>query len=134
MYSWAEEAGVRREEILRIRRSQLPTADQLADVIDLDEPWQIVIVRKGGATWAINPPPDLILRTLNWINHGRAEIVANCRKTIVGYKEPDIVFISSRTGKPLHPDSLTSSVAEILRRLMCIMPACIDFAQSTASI
>uniref|UniRef100_Q07PM8 Phage integrase domain protein SAM domain protein n=1 Tax=Rhodopseudomonas palustris (strain BisA53) TaxID=316055 RepID=Q07PM8_RHOP5 len=107
MYSWAEETGARRAEILRVNLSQLPTPDQLDEIVEMGESWPIAIVRKGEAVWSINAPADLLLRTLDWVNHGRAQIVANCRNATVGYQEPNTVFISSRTGVALHRDSVT---------------------------
>jgi integrase len=107
IYSWAEEAGVRRGEILQVCKSHLPTLKELDELLERDVPWHVEIVRKRRAIWSVNVPADLILRTLDWISCGRAEIVSNCREAIVGYNEPDQVFISSSTGMPLHPDSVT---------------------------
>jgi integrase len=108
MFSWAEEAGPRRSEFLRLSKSHMPTSDQLADLIERDEPWRISIQRKGGKTTPLNAPPDLLIRTLDFINFGRREIVEHCRSCIVGYREPNEIFLSGTTGMPLHPDSATS--------------------------
>jgi len=108
LFSWAEEAGPRRAEILRIGKSHMPTSDQLATVIERDEPWIIVVQRKGGALKPLNAPPDLVIRTLDFIQFERRDIVEHCLKTIVGYREPDELFLSGTTGMALHPDSVTS--------------------------
>lgn len=108
MFSWAEEAGPRRAEFLSVRKSQLPSNDQLINLIELDEPWIIKITQKGGSSKALHVQPDLIIRTLDYVNFGRDEIVKKCRRTIVGYREPEEIFLSSRSGLPLHPDSVTS--------------------------
>ena len=107
MYSWAEEVGTRRADLRNLLLSHMPTMDQLADLIDKDEPWDIQIVRKGGGVWHLHPLPDLLIRTIDWIGHGRADIVKRCRDTLVGYKEPNEIFISSKNGMPLHLDSIT---------------------------
>ena len=107
MYSWAEEVGARRADLRNLLLSHMPTKDQLADLIDKDEPWDIQIVRKGGRVWHLHPLPDLLIRTIDWIGHGRADIVKRCRDTLVGYKEPNEIFISSKNGMPLHLDSIT---------------------------
>jgi len=107
LYSWAEEVGARRADLTKLLTSHMPTIDQLADLIDKDEPWDIQIVRKGGGVWHLHPLPDLLIRTIDWIGHGRAEIVKRCRDTLVGYKEPPEILISARTGMPLHLDSIT---------------------------
>jgi len=108
MFSWAEEAGPRRAELMRLGKSHMPSTDQLADLIERDEPWLITIKRKGGATKPLNAPADLIVRTLDFIQFERREIVERCLKSITGYREPDEIFLSGTTGMALHPDSVTS--------------------------
>lgn len=108
MLSWAEETGSRRAEFLRICKSHMPTNDAIAELIEKDEPFIVYIKRKGGSTKPINVPIDLVLRTQDFIEFGRSEIVEQCRKELVGYCEPDEVFLSSKTGMALHPDSVTS--------------------------
>ena len=108
MFSWAEEAGPRRSEFLRVCKSHLPTASELADLIERDEPWIVHVKRKGGSTKPLNVTPELIIRTLDYIAFDRREVVDHCREEIVGYCEPDEVFLSGKTGMPLHPDSVSS--------------------------
>ena len=108
MFSWAEEAGPRRAELLRLGKSHMPTTDQLAGLIERDEPWLVMIKRKGGASKPLNAPADLIVRTLDFIQFERRDTVERCLKTIVGYREPDEIFLSGTTGMTLHPDSVTS--------------------------
>ncbi|OYT93519.1 MAG: hypothetical protein CFE43_01955 [Burkholderiales bacterium PBB3] len=106
--SWAEEVGARRAEILRVCKSQMPDAESLADLIEMDEPWIIYVERKGGKKKPLNVQPDLILRTMDFIEYERAQIVTHCRQSIQKYKEPDEIFLSSKTGTVLHRDSVTS--------------------------
>lgn len=108
MFSWAEEVGSRRAEFLRVCKSHMPTGDVLADLIERDEPWVILVTRKGGKTKPLHVPCDLIIRTQDFIEFGRSEIVNRCQKEIVGYREPEEVFLSSKTGLVLHPDTVTS--------------------------
>lgn len=115
MLSWAEEAGPRRAEFLRVGKSHMPTSDQLAGLIERDEPWLIGVKRKGGHSKPLNVPPDLIIRTLDFIQFGRRAIVEHCLSTIVGYREPDEIFLSSTTGRALHPDSVTSIGRRLFR-------------------
>jgi integrase len=116
MFSWAEEAGPRRAEFLQICKSHMPTSDQLAALIDNDGFWPILIKRKGGKSKIINAQPDLVIRTVDYIQFGRRDIVESCLNTIVGYREPDEVFLSSRTGMVLHPDSVTSIGRQIFKK------------------
>jgi|GEM_PF-1034173 len=108
MFSWAEEAGPRRAELMRLGKSHMPSTDQLADLIERDEPWLVAIKRKGGMTKPLNAPADLIVRTLDFIQFERRDTVERCLKTITGYREPDEIFLSGTTGMALHPDSVTS--------------------------
>lgn len=108
MLSWTEETGSRRSEVLYIRLADLPTPAQLVECIENDTPWTISVLRKGGSRKPILTPPDLLIRTLDYINIARAAIVDDCRKRISGYREPEQIFISSKSGTPLHADSVTS--------------------------
>lgn len=108
MLSWAEETGSRRAEFLRIRLGDIPTPAQLAECIENDTPWKISVLRKGGSFKPILAPPDLLIRTMDYIKCVREAIVDDCRKRISGYREPEQIFISSTTGTPLHPDSVTT--------------------------
>lgn len=45
------------------------------------------------------------MRTLDFIQLERRDVVEHCLKTIVGYREPDELFLSGTTGMALHPDS-----------------------------
>lgn len=116
MFSWAEEVGSRRAEFMRVGKSHMPTSDQLADLIERDEPWTVVLERKGGGSKPLYVPPDLLIRTLDFIQFGRRDIVSHCLKTVVGYREPDEVFLSSTTGMPLHLDSVTAIGSQTFRK------------------
>ncbi|QFT92519.1 site-specific tyrosine recombinase XerC [Roseovarius sp. THAF9] len=116
MLSWAEEVGARRAEFMRIRKSHLPSTDQLSGLIERDERWSILIERKGGRTKPLYVLPDLIIRTMDYIQFERREVVLDLQKRIVGYREPDELFLSGKTGLPLHLDSVTSIGGKIFAR------------------
>lgn len=108
IFSWAEEAGLRRAEIIQLSKHDMPTNYQLADLIERDEPWLISVKRKGGVTKPFNTHLDLILRTLDFIEFERRDIVDHCHGSIVGYCEPDEIFLSGTTGAALHLDTVTA--------------------------
>lgn len=108
MYSWAEEVGTRRAEILSLCQKDLPDYAVVTSDPDGYLTWPIRVVRKGGETWTVLAPTDLVLATWDWIFIGRADLVERCRRSIVGYQEPKEIFISSRTGMSLNKDSLTT--------------------------
>ncbi|MBX3595854.1 site-specific integrase [Sphingomonas sp.] len=107
IFSWKEDCGPRRFELNTLRKDQLPTIDQLDQLIERDEPWIIDIVRKGRKAGELRVLPELVFRTLDHIDHGRRQIVESF-KGVPGYKEPPEVFLSSKTGMALHLDSITS--------------------------
>jgi len=115
MFSWAEETGARRAEILQVCKAHLPTMDQLDGLVQRDEYWPVVVMRKGSRSQTIRVSPDLIVRTLDYIEFGRRKVVEACLKNI-DYREPDEIFLSSRTGKVLHPDSVTSIGRKVFRK------------------
>lgn len=108
MLSYAEDVGARRAEFLQIGKRHMPTIDELADIIERDEPWVVNVIRKGGASKPIYLPVELIIRTLDFIEYARREMVEHCLATVIGYREPDELFLSSTTGIPLHPDSVSA--------------------------
>ena len=108
MLSWAEEVGPRRAEFMSLCKSHLPSTRQLTELIERDEPWKMLVKRKGGKCKPLKVLPELIIRTADYIQFGRREIVNDCQKKIVGYREPDEIFLSSKTGMPLHLDSVTA--------------------------
>ncbi|MBK7209617.1 MAG: hypothetical protein IPH99_04535 [Xanthomonadales bacterium] len=116
LLSWFEETGGRRSEVLRVCKSQLPDATEVAALIEEDRPCVVQVLRKGRRMGQLSPMPDLLLRTLDYLENERREVVDRCRKKFVGYSEPEEVFISSKTGMPLHPDSVTSLGAKLFQK------------------
>lgn len=100
LFSWAEDTGGRRKEILSITLVQLPSLEELERLIEEDRPWHIRIVRKGGKEWELIALPDLLMRTLDYIRYERQQIVD------AQGVNPAEVFLSER-GNVLQPDSLT---------------------------
>lgn len=116
IFSWAEETGARRSEILQLRVSHLPTESEIERLVSQDEPWHISISRKRGNPKPLNPVPDMLIRTWDYVNFERREIVERCRSSIIGYREPDEIFLSSRTGMVLNPDSVTAMSRTLFQR------------------
>src|SRR5690606_20054089 len=115
--AWAEEAGPRRSEILQLRRSNMPTNEELARLLANEENLEIRIARRKRRSKApLSANPYLLMSTLDWIEGGRRKIVAECREKIKGYRDPDEIFISSTTGKVLMPDSVTKIISGAFKR------------------
>lgn len=114
--SWAERTGARRAEILQVRVSQLPSLEVLAELIGRDEQWTIEVKRKGGRTKRMYVPHRLIRMSHEYVIYERSEVVSRCRREIKGYREPDHLFLSSKTGKVMHPDSVSAMGRKVFRK------------------
>lgn len=115
--AWAEEAGPRRSEILQLRRSDVPSDEELGALIANEENAEISIARRKRRSKApVRANPFLLIATKNWIDGGRQKIVEECRAKIKGYRNPDEIFISSTTGKVLAADSVTKIMGAAFKR------------------
>lgn len=114
MMSWALECGARLHELLQPTLDDLPSMDQISEVMDSDT-WVIKVKRKGqkGKMGQLVLSADLIFRTLEYIRFERKAVVEKCRAA--GKEPSEFVFISSRTGQPLHGDSVTRICGKIFR-------------------
>ncbi|MBY5431016.1 tyrosine-type recombinase/integrase [Rhizobium leguminosarum] len=114
MMSWALECGARLHELLQPTLDDLPSMDQISELMDSDT-WVIKVKRKGqkGKTGKLILSADLIFRTLEYIRFERKAVVEKCRAA--GKEPSEFVFISSRTGQPLHGDSVTRICGKIFR-------------------
>lgn len=105
----------------RLRKSDLPTVEQAYDLIERDEPWTVYLRRKGRSdVEAITVLPDLLIRTLDYINTTRQETVTRHRAENIGYAEPDEVFLSNtytaKTRGVLQANSVTNIGADAFRK------------------
>lgn len=111
--SWMEQTGVRRAEVLSLKRSQIPDWDELYALEIKDEKKEITITGKGSKRRVIWAGPDLLTQTRYYMEIERQSVVDNLhtRQGSV-YKNPEEVVLSSKTGLPLHPDSLSQKFAK----------------------
>jgi len=93
---------------MQLRKSQLPKRDRFAELERSGIAWPIRVGRKGSKSGELRAQLGLIERVYQYIDNERREVVQRCKRQIVGYSEPDEVFLSSRTGMPLHLDSVTT--------------------------
>jgi integrase len=115
--------GLRRSEVLRITRHQIPTLDEIDEFEDNqiiryaneDEPaspvgikMEIVSSKSGGRIDVVYVPPSLMRRTREWIDTYRRELVTLRRGTGHIAKDPDELFISWKTGAALRGQSFTN--------------------------
>jgi site-specific recombinase XerD len=108
LYMWAEFAGPRRFEAIQIGRSHLPSRAKIAQLRENGGTHRVIVTRKGKrfGTWSLEAPADLLDATWDWVEGGLQELLEPFRR-IRGWRQPDEIFLSSQTGKVLHPDSVT---------------------------
>lgn len=110
--SWMEQTGVRRAEFMSLKRSQIPDWDGIYALEIKEEKKEITIVGKGGKKRLIWAGSDLLTQTRYYIEIERQAVVDNLRsRNGPTYKNPQEIILSSKTGLPLHPDSLSQKFA-----------------------
>jgi hypothetical protein len=107
LYMWAEFAGPRRFEVLQLRRKHLPSRLRIERLREQGGVQKIEVTRKGGRTWSLEASADLLEATWDWLEGGWLEIVNGFRGD-PSFQVPEEVFISSKTGRVLEKDSVTS--------------------------
>jgi len=115
MMAWVELTGARRFEFLQICKSHIPSFQEIAQLKARREDATIYVKRKGGNAKRLVAPRDLLTDTHSYILHERAALVSRCKLEIRGYGEPQHIFLSAKTGKVLHPDSVTSIGRRVFR-------------------
>lgn len=108
LVSIPEEMNLRRFEVLQLMECHVPSFEKLLDMIENDTPHYITIVRKGRRNHAVLCNLDLLMRMRRWIDGGRHSIISKIKGRDSEFIDKGHVFISSRTGKILHKDSVTS--------------------------
>lgn len=113
MMAWALETGGRVSEIVQITVSDLPTVYDLQRLLAAD--FHVVKVkRKNQDEGELKVPIDLVLRTIDFIEHdeARSEIVE--AKGLMGHNNPP-VFLSEQ-GDALTTDSVTRICRELFAK------------------
>jgi integrase len=114
--TWEEMTGVRRAEVLSLKRSQIPSWDEINALDETNETAEINVTGKGGKRRVIWATADLLGQTRDYIEEERKAIVRRWRRRLSSsYKDPQEIFLSSKTGSPLHPDTTSQKFAEAFR-------------------
>jgi integrase len=104
---WSLHTGLRRSEVLGLRRAQIPfTKDDPDDRLS-----PIVIRGKGGVERTIFPPASLLDRTNDYVLEERSAVVRRARKRHKTYEEPDLLWLAE-TGKALSKEALAKNYRE----------------------
>jgi hypothetical protein len=85
--------------------------------MDEDIPYLLdLMITKGGKQRTIAIVPDLLVRTRDYIEEGRARIISNFRTRLgSSYKTPNEVFISKKSGMALGLGAMTNLFAKAFK-------------------
>jgi len=114
---WAEDTGSRRAEVLQLKVAQIPCFADVDELAENPDGWYAIDVkRKGGDVASLRAQPDTLYATLAYMRI-RRQLVEGFKAKWPDYKEPEELFISSTTGRPLRPDSVTKLVGRCFRTI-----------------
>ena len=98
---WAALTGMRRMEVAGLRKTSLTQTTQLEFATSPVVPVRLDVT-KGGRVRHVYPPLPLMDRTHAFLREERAVIVARARQRAIAYREPEVLFLTSR-GDPMTP-------------------------------
>lgn len=107
--AWVEDSGARRSEILQLQVSQLPGKETVDALFDDPQPWLPIDIphRKGGSSGVLLVSADTLVMTLAYLKQ-RRRLVEKFKASNPSYEAPAELFLSTKTGQVLKPDSLTN--------------------------
>jgi site-specific recombinase XerD len=115
--TYEEQTGTRRAEILSLKRSQIPKWDEIITLEETNDKKEIIITGKGNKKRAIWVGADLLSQTRDYIEEERQTVVKRMRERIgSNFKNPEEIFLSSKTGRSLHPDTISQKFARAFRK------------------
>lgn len=115
--TWMEQTGSRRAETLNLKVNQIPSWSEIDSLKMSGEKLEVPVLGKGGKTRSLWVGADLLTQTRDYIEEEREVVVAAFRRRLgTGYKRPKEIFLSSKTGRVLDPDSVSQSFAKAFRK------------------
>lgn len=115
MLDWGRLGGLRAHEICQLKIWQIPDRDSAAKAINDKRKIQVrLLVTKGGKSDQVYVPPSLIIKTWEYIEKYRQDVVKKYRiilkKKREVYKDPEYIFLSDKTGGHVTPRGLSNAV------------------------
>lgn len=116
MLDWFLQPVPRRSELLRLRIADLPTYKE-AVRCELEHTFCKVtfLETKGGRPRTAPVSPYLILSTYEYIKNEREDVVGRFGAKDRRYREPEEVFLSSKTGRKLNERAVSNLFSGLLR-------------------
>lgn len=115
--TWAESTGARRMEVISLTVAQIPDWDKIELLEDTQEKQEITVTGKGNKIRSLWVGADLLIQSREYIENERAAVIARfqARRGSV-YKSPKEIFLSSKTGRQLHEDTVSQRFAIAFRK------------------
>jgi integrase len=115
--TWAELNGTRRMEVLSLNVAEIPPWDELMELEETGDKKEITITGKRGKKRSLWVGADLLSQTREYIEDERDKVVSRWRKRYgPNYKVPHEIFLSRKTGRGLHRDTLSQKYAIAFRK------------------
>lgn len=110
LLDWYLQTGVRRMEWRCLTVGQIPSWDDIDAARDKLHAIEVLLIdTKGARQRYAGALPELLERTREYIEGPRAQIARRFRaKYRTAYKEPDEVFLSSKTGGPMEAKAISN--------------------------
>jgi integrase len=121
MIDWGMSAGLRAHEICALTISQLPVRETAVNALKEGRKVYVKLtVTKGSKVDNIPISPLLLIRTWDYIELYRPDITEwfskKSKSEYEVYREPDEIFLSSKTGKAVTSRSFSNSIRSALLR------------------
>lgn len=115
--TWMEQTGVRRAEAISVKAHHIPEWNEIDALQESGEKLEVTINGKGGKRRSIWVGADLLSQTREYIEEEREATVKRFRAQLgTSYKRPKELFLSSKTGLALDPDSVSQIFAKAFRK------------------
>lgn len=115
--AWMEQTGLRRIEVLGLKVNQIPEWDGIDSLKESGEKLEITVTGKGQNSRSVWVGADLLIQTREYIEEERESEVMRFRTRLgASYRRPKEIFLSSKTGRVLDPDSVSQVFAKAFRK------------------
>lgn len=118
LIDWYLQTGVRRMEWQSLTVDQIPSWDDIDAAREELHVIEILLTAtKGGKPRHAGVLPELLGRTREYIEGPRAQIVGRFReKYRIAYREPDEVFLSNKTGRPMNAKAISNLLSHLFEQ------------------
>ncbi|MET0035984.1 MAG: hypothetical protein ABW097_08780 [Candidatus Thiodiazotropha lotti] len=109
------ERTARRMEAMQTTVSVIPEWDEITDASYEDKIFTIPIIGKRGISRSLNVTPEYMEEARNYIENERAKAVSDAHARDPNYVEPEELFLSQTTGKPLALGSVSNLIRSFIK-------------------